>query len=106
MEENNEIDYDPIKSEVQKVSIKQAFVSIVNFLKNLFSIYDGVDKEKTINDIRNDIEFSAINIWILICSIVVASIGLINNSPAVIIGAMLISPLMGKRFSDFLKDFL
>ena len=46
MEENNEIDYDPIKSEVQKVSIKQAFVSIVNFLKNLFSIYDGVDKEK------------------------------------------------------------
>ena len=53
MEENNEIDYDPIKSEVQKVSIKkQAFVSIVNFLKNLFSIYDGVDKEKTINDIR------------------------------------------------------
>ena len=95
MEENNEIDYDPIKSEVQKVSIKQAFVSIVNFLKNLFSIYDGVDKEKTINDIRNDIEFSAINIWILICSIVVASIGLINNSPAVIIGAMLISPLMG-----------
>jgi len=95
MEENNEIDYDPIKSEADKVSVKQAFVSIVNFLKNLFSIYDGVDKEKTINDIRNDIEFSAINIWILICSILVASIGLINNSPAVIIGAMLISPLMG-----------
>ena len=80
MEENNEIDYDPIKSEADKVSVKQAFVSIVNFLKNLFSIYDGVDKEKTINDIRNDIEFSAINIWILICSILVASIGLINNS--------------------------
>ena len=95
MEENNEIDYDPIKSEADKVSVKQAFVSIVNFLKNLFSIYDGVNKEKTINDIRNDIEFSAINIWILICSILVASIGLINNSPAVIIGAMLISPLMG-----------
>jgi len=95
MEENNEIDYDPIKSEADKVSLKQAFVSIVNFLKNLFSIYDGVDKEKTINDIRNDIEFSAINIWILICSILIASIGLINNSPAVIIGAMLISPLMG-----------
>ena len=51
MEENNEIDYDPIKSEVDKVSVKQAFGSVTNFLKNLFSIYDGVDKEKTIEDI-------------------------------------------------------
>ena len=95
MEENNKIDYDPIKSEADKVSVKQAFGSVTNFLKNLFSIYDGVDKEKTVEDIRSDIEFSSINIWILICSILVASIGLINNSPAVIIGAMLISPLMG-----------
>ena len=39
MEENNEIDYDPIKSEADKVSVKQAFVSIVNFLKNLFQIH-------------------------------------------------------------------
>jgi len=85
MENNNRIDYDPIKSEADKVSVKQAVGSMVNFLKNLFSIYDGVDKEKTVDDIRNDIEFSAINIWILICSILVASIGLINNSPAVII---------------------
>ena len=54
-----------------------------------------MDKEKTIVDIKNDISFSAINIWILICSIIVASIGQINNSTAVIIGAMLISPLMG-----------
>ena len=95
MEENNKIDYDPIKSEVDKFSAKQAFGSVANFLKNLFSIYDGVDKDKTVEDIRSDIEFSSINIWILICSIIVASIGLINNSPAVIIGAMLISPLMG-----------
>ena len=51
--------------------------------------------KKTVEDIRSEIEFSSINIWILICSILVASIGLINNSPAVIIGAMLISPLMG-----------
>ena len=46
MQEDNKIDYDPIKSEAQKVSIKQASVSLINFLKNLFSIYDGVDKEK------------------------------------------------------------
>ena len=95
MEEQNKIDYDPIKSEVRKVTPKQTFNSLLGFLKNLFSFYDEVDKEQTIDDIKNDIEFTGINVWILICSIVVASIGLINNSPAVIIGAMLISPLMG-----------
>ena len=95
MEEQNKIDYDPIKSEVRKVTPKQTFNSLLGFLKNLFSFYDEVDKKQTIDDIKNDIEFSGINVWILICSIVVASIGLINNSPAVIIGAMLISPLMG-----------
>ena len=42
MEENNKIDYDPIKSEADKVSVKQAFGSVTNFLKNLFSIYNGV----------------------------------------------------------------
>ena len=95
MEDQGKIDYDPIKSEVEKVSVSKGIKSIFGFIKKLFSIYDVVDKEKTIVDIKNDISFSAINIWILICSIIVASIGLINNSTAVIIGAMLISPLMG-----------
>ena len=95
MEEQNKIDYDPIKSEVKKVTPKQTYNSLLDFIKNLFSFYDEVDKSQTIDDIKNDIVFSGINVWILICSIVVASIGLINNSPAVIIGAMLISPLMG-----------
>lgn len=95
MNDPNKIDYDPIKSEVEKVSVKQAVGSFAAFLKKLFSIYDSVDKNKTITDIKNEIEFTGISVWILICSIVVASIGLINNSPAVIIGAMLISPLMG-----------
>ena len=95
MEDQGKIDYDPIKSEVEKVSVTKGIKSIFGFIKKLFSIYDVVDKEKTIVDIKNDISFSAINIWILICSIIVASIGLINNSTAVIIGAMLISPLMG-----------
>ena len=36
MDNNNRIDYDPIKSEADKVSVKQAFVLFVNFLKNYF----------------------------------------------------------------------
>lgn len=52
--------------------------------------YDVIDKE-----IRKGIVFKGTNLWILIFAIVVASVGLNMNSTAVIIGAMLISPLMG-----------
>lgn len=46
-------------------------------------------------EIENSVVFKGTNLWILIFAIVVASIGLNMNSTAVIIGAMLISPLMG-----------
>jgi uncharacterized hydrophobic protein (TIGR00271 family) len=95
MEDDNKIDYDPIKSEVNKVSLSQAFGSVKDFVKKIISINHDVDREDTISSIKADIEFSGTNIWILMCSIIIASIGLINNSSAVIIGAMLISPLMG-----------
>ena len=95
MEEQDKIDYDPIKSEVKKVSFRQAFGTFKHFIKELTSINHDVDREETISSIKQDIEFSGTNIWILMCSIIVASIGLINDSTAVIIGAMLISPLMG-----------
>ena len=95
MEEDNKVDYDPIKSEVKKVSISQAFSSFKVFIKELISINHNVDRSETISLIKSDIQFSGTNIWILMCSIIIASIGLINNSTAVIIGAMLISPLMG-----------
>lgn len=45
--------------------------------------------------IKKDIVFKGTNLWILIFAIMVASVGLNMNSTAVIIGAMLISPLMG-----------
>lgn len=53
------------------------------------------DPEETINRIASGIDFSGANIWILAFSIIIASVGLNVNSTAVIIGAMLISPLMG-----------
>ncbi|WP_413997774.1 TIGR00341 family protein [Flavobacterium sp. W1B] len=53
------------------------------------------DKNKVLEAVISNISFRGSNLWILACAIVVASIGLNVNSAAVIIGAMLISPLMG-----------
>jgi uncharacterized membrane protein len=68
----------------------------------LSSIFDKfkIDHEKedlqaVIVSIENGVVFRGTNLWILIFAIFVASLGLNVNSPAVIIGAMLISPLMG-----------
>ena len=53
------------------------------------------DRQKTLESVRKSITFRGANLWILACAILVASVGLNVNSTAVIIGAMLISPLMG-----------
>lgn len=53
------------------------------------------DKQTVLENVRANISFRGANLWILACAIVVASVGLNVNSTAVIIGAMLISPLMG-----------
>lgn len=53
------------------------------------------DYEKIHAAIEKDIIFKGTNLWILAFAIIVASVGLNMNSTAVIIGAMLISPLMG-----------
>lgn len=51
--------------------------------------------EKIHNTIEKELVFKGTNLWILVFAIIVASVGLNMNSTAVIIGAMLISPLMG-----------
>lgn len=56
---------------------------------------DKADDDVIDNRIRGDVEMRGSNLWILMFAIFVASIGLNVNSTAVIIGAMLISPLMG-----------
>jgi uncharacterized hydrophobic protein (TIGR00271 family) len=60
-----------------------------------FRIIDLADPEQTIGGIKKDIEFRGFNLWILVFSIIICSIGLNVDSTAVVIGAMLISPLMG-----------
>ncbi|WP_185248293.1 DUF389 domain-containing protein [Chryseobacterium bernardetii] len=57
--------------------------------------YGEEEKEKVLENVTENISFRGSNLWILACAIVIASIGLNVNSTAVIIGAMLISPLMG-----------
>ncbi|KAA5828094.1 DUF389 domain-containing protein [Algibacter amylolyticus] len=71
------------------------FTSISKFLSELLDFRDDTDRDATIQAIKGDIPFKGATAWILICSIFVASIGLNANSTAVVIGAMLISPLMG-----------
>jgi len=77
------------------ISFSNFVGSVKRFILRLLSIADEVDKPAVDENIRKDVEFQGFNIWILICSISICSIGLNMNSTAVIIGAMLISPLMG-----------
>jgi uncharacterized hydrophobic protein (TIGR00271 family) len=66
------------------------------YMKYLFNLdRDRIDPASVIEQIRSGIEFKGTNLWILIFAIFIASLGLNVNSTAVIIGAMLISPLMG-----------
>lgn len=76
--------------------VKQsAWQGLKLFFKELVDIRDETDREATIEGVKKDISFKGHNVWILIFSIFVASIGLNVSSTAVVIGAMLISPLMG-----------
>lgn len=65
-------------------------------IKSYFNVLPYKDGEKyVIKQITNGINFQGSNLWILIFAVFIASLGLNVNSTAVIIGAMLISPLMG-----------
>lgn len=62
--------------------------------RKIINLRDSTDVRGTIEGIRSGINIQGYNIWILACAAIIASIGLDQDSPAVIIGAMLISPLM------------
>ena len=74
---------------------KGLFQSLFSFFKEVLDFRKEADRDHTINSIKADISIKGPNAWILICSILVASVGLNANSIPVVIGAMLISPLMG-----------
>lgn len=70
--------------------------AVKKFLSEYLDLRKDKDNElETVESIRKGVEFKGANLWILIFAIFMASLGLNVNSTAVIIGAMLISPLMG-----------
>ncbi|MDR0546272.1 MAG: DUF389 domain-containing protein [Dysgonamonadaceae bacterium] len=66
-----------------------------SFLRRLANLNEDTDVAATIDNIQKGIVFKGINVWLLFFAIIIASVGLNVNATAVIIGAMLISPLMG-----------
>nr|WP_199001951.1 DUF389 domain-containing protein [Flavobacterium sp. ASV13] len=71
-------------------------MDITQKVLNFIDLHKGEENKKSvIENITGAISFRGSNIWILACAIIIASVGLNVNSTAVIIGAMLISPLMG-----------
>ena len=75
--------------------MKRMFRIIISKIVSLVRIWEYVDYETTDSSIRKNIAFKGPNVIILACAIVIASVGLNVNSIPVIIGAMLISPVMG-----------
>ena len=97
-EEKDQLNKDKIVEEKKEAVRKDAqglLSSIKTFLSELLDFRDDTDRDATIAAIKTDIPFKGATAWILICSIFVASVGLNADSTAVVIGAMLISPLMG-----------
>ena len=86
--------HDEQQEKVRK-SFKDTYGSLRSFLLHLLDIRNDTDRDSTMDAILKDIPFRGHNAWILIFSIIVASVGLNVGSTAVVIGAMLISPLMG-----------
>ena len=81
-----------------------------SFLRSRFDLSaDKASEEEVVDNIRKGVEFKGTNLWVLIFATFVASLGLNVNSTAVIIGAMLISslmgPIMGMGLSVGINDF-
>lgn len=70
-------------------------LNIKEYLFHFFDIKKGTNKAGTIQNIKDGISIRGHTAWVLIFSVIIASIGLNVSSSAVVIGAMLIAPLMG-----------
>lgn len=87
-----------IKNRLMDNSLKHFFSGLREYIGSIVSLSDHIDTDKASQYIRSNIDFKGPNAYILAFAIVVASVGLNTNSIPVIIGAMLISPLMGPIF--------
>ncbi len=76
-------------------NIKDTLRQFWTYIQELINLSEHVDTVSAETNIRYNIPFRGPNVLILFCAIIIASLGLNVNSIPVIIGAMLISPLMG-----------
>lgn len=85
-----------ILTESQQKKTDRIFRMIkVSMSRRLYLHLDKADEDDVASSIKRNSDFVGANLWTLIFAILIASIGLNANSTTVIIGAMLISPLMG-----------
>ena len=78
------------------MKFSELFTQFKDYLKGILDPSgDREGEAQTVENICSGINFKGSNLWVLIFAIFIASLGLNVNSTAVIIGAMLISPLMG-----------
>jgi uncharacterized hydrophobic protein (TIGR00271 family) len=82
-------------SPIKNQDFQGLWATIRQFLFELLDISHDTDRKGTIEDIKGNISMKGHTAWVLVFSILIASIGLNISSTAVVIGAMLISPLMG-----------
>lgn len=76
--------------------MKKIWQEIIDKLRDLLNFgEDRMQEQVVIDSISSDVNFRGAKLWLLVIAVFVASLGLNINSTAVIIGAMLISPLMG-----------
>ncbi|MCQ2294139.1 MAG: DUF389 domain-containing protein [Bacteroidales bacterium] len=68
---------------------------LARYLNPRVGLANDLDVEAAATSIKNNIPFRGPNVYILAFAIIIASVGLNVNSIPVIIGAMLVSPLMG-----------
>ncbi len=68
---------------------------LFKYLSYFNIMHEREDSETVHAEVEKGVVFKGTNLWVLMCAILLASVGLNMNSTAVIIGAMLISPLMG-----------
>lgn len=85
-----------IENQIDNPQPRSLWVQFREFLNHKFNLdEDKATEEEVRENIRKGVDFKGTNLWVLIFAIFIASIGLNVNSTAVIIGAMLVSPLMG-----------
>ena len=72
--------------------------NLTTLVRETLNLNGHIDTAAAERSIRNNIEFKGPNAWILAVAVIIASVGLNVNSIPVVIGAMLISPLMGPIF--------